>query len=84
MLIHQEGEVLVVVVRVVGQDVEDHAAEHLFTFGFRQPHLAAHPQQPLVAVGFRVERRQGLHVQLLVVFAVKTSGDKMVLALNVH
>lgn len=51
LLVHQKREVLVVVVRVVGKDIEHHSAEDLLLVALRQSHLATDRQQLLVAVG---------------------------------
>ncbi len=78
--VHQEGDVLDVVVLVAGDDVEDHAPELLLDDGRAEAQPADQQQELLVAVGARLvvadvlQRPDRLHVQLAARPRVGRSG----------
>lgn len=56
--VHQEREVLVVIICIVGENVEYHSAKDFLLGAFRQAHLATNHQQLFIAVGIRIQSRQ--------------------------
>ena len=52
--VHQEREVLVVIICIVGENVEYHSAKDFLLGAFRQAHLATNHQQLFIAVGIRI------------------------------
>ena len=56
--VHQEREVLVVIICIVGENIEYHSAKDFLLGAFRQAHLATNHQQLFIAVGIRIQSRQ--------------------------
>ena len=52
--VHQKREVLVVIISIVGKNIEYHSAKDFLLGAFRQAHLATNHQQLFIAVGIRI------------------------------
>ena len=52
--VHQEREVLVVIICIVCKNIEYHSAKDFLLGTFRQAHLATNHQQLFIAVGIRI------------------------------
>ena len=70
------------VIGIVGQNIEDHSAEHLLTVGFRQMELTANGYQLLIAVGIRTNGSQRLRIDFPLTITIETFGDEMVVTVN--
>ena len=77
MSVHDEREVLVMVVGVVGKDVEHKPAEHFLAIHFGQMQFPANGQQFLVTVGFGIHCRKGLGVDFSRLVSVEALGQEM-------
>ena len=83
ILIHDKREVLIMVIGVVGQNVEYHPTEHLLAVGFRQMQLTTNGYQLLIAVSIRTNGSQRLGINLPLTVTIETLGDKMVVTVNI-
>ena len=77
ILLHDEGEILGVVIRIVGQDVEHHPEEELVQFILGDGELPAGGEEILVAICLRIDSGKCLGEHLLTGTAVKPLCQEM-------
>ena len=70
------------VIGIVGQNIENHPAEHLLTVGFGQMQFTANGYQLLIAICIRTDGSQRLGVYLPFTVTIETLGDEMIVAVN--
>lgn len=80
--VHDEREVLTVVIRVISKDVEHHTAEQFLAVHFRQMQLTANGKGLFVRIRFWIHCRQCLRVQFPRFVAVKTLGEEVIHAIH--
>ena len=82
VLTHDEREILVMVISIVGKNIEHHTSEHLLTVRLGQAEPSTNSQQLLIAVRIRTQGCKSLCKELFAVSAVKAHGHKMTIAIN--
>ena len=77
VLLHDKGEILGVVIRIVGQDVEHHPEEELVQFILGDGELPASGEEIFVAICLRIDCGERLGEHLLSRAAVETHRQEM-------
>ena len=77
VLLHDEGEILGVVVRVVGQDIENHTQEELVHLDLRDGKQPAGGKEVFVVVGLGVDGGERLREDFLPGVTVETLSQKV-------
>ena len=72
------------VISIVGKDVEYHTTIQFLTVHFRQMQFTTHGKELFVAVGFRIHCSQSLSVQLARLIAVKAFCKEMVYTIHLQ
>ena len=84
LTIHDEREVLMMVIGIVGKNIEHHTTEEFLAIHFRKMQLSTYCKKLFIGVGFRVHCCQCLSMQLSCLITVESLGEKMICSIHLQ